>query len=229
MGDGAIRCSQRNGAAVYWKGIMNLAILPLALTMLAGPQIMSAIVFVTSAKPVRTSAAFIIGVALATTVDVTIVFVAVTLLGGGGSLGDPSNNGSIGNVIQYVLVGVLVALAVKNYVRRETVEPPRWLGTLQSADAMRAFSVGFLVILLMPSDVIIQLTVGVNLVHNDSGLLAALPFIGATVLVAALPLLLYLLFYRRAQSLAPKLRDWMNTNSWLVNIIVCVVFIVLIL
>jgi hypothetical protein len=27
----------------------------------------------------------------------------------------------------------------------------------------------------------------------------------------------------------PKVRDWMNTNSWLVNIIVYVVFIVLIL
>jgi threonine/homoserine/homoserine lactone efflux protein len=166
---------------------------------------------------------------LATTVGVSIVFVAVTLLGGGGSLGDPSNNGSIGNVIQYLLVGVLVALAVRSYVRRETVEPPRWLGTLQMADARRAFSIGFLVILLMPSDVVIQLTVGVNLVHNDEGLLAALPFIGATVLVAALPLLLYLLFYRRVQSLAPKVRDWMNANSWLVNIIVYVVFIVLIL
>jgi len=43
---------------------MNLAILPLALTMLAGPQIMSAIIFVTSPKPVRNSMAFIIGVAL---------------------------------------------------------------------------------------------------------------------------------------------------------------------
>ena len=27
----------------------------------------------------------------------------------------------------------------------------------------------------------------------------------------------------------PKVRDWMNTNSWLVNIIVYVVFILLIL
>jgi len=27
----------------------------------------------------------------------------------------------------------------------------------------------------------------------------------------------------------PKMRDWMNTNSWLVNIIVYVVFIYLIL
>jgi hypothetical protein len=96
-------------------------------------------------------------VALATTVGVTIVFVAVTLLGGGGSLGDPSNSGSIGNVIQYLLLGVLVSLAVKSYLRCETVEPPRWLGTLQRADARRAFSIGFLVILLMPSHVVIQL------------------------------------------------------------------------
>jgi hypothetical protein len=69
----------------------------------------------------------------------------------------------------------------------------------------------------MPSDVIVLLTVGVNLVHNDAGPLAALP------------LLLYLLFYRRAQSLAPKVRYWMNANSWLVNVIACGVFIVLII
>jgi hypothetical protein len=69
-----------------------------------------------------------------------------------------------------------------------------------------------------------------NLKHNDASLLAALSFIGATVLVAALPLLLYLLlFRRRAQRLMPRMRDWMNANSWLLNILVYVVFIVLIL
>ena len=127
-----------------------------------------------------------------------------------------------------MLVGLLVALAVKNYVGRETVEPPSWLGTLQSADPKKALTTGLLVILLMPSDIIIMLTVGVNLVQNKAGLIAALPFIAATVLVAALPLLLYLLFYRRAQRVMPKVRDWMNTNSWLVNIIVCGVFILII-
>jgi threonine/homoserine/homoserine lactone efflux protein len=127
-----------------------------------------------------------------------------------------------------VLVGLLVALAVKNYVGRETVEPPSWLGTLQSADSKKALTTGLLVILLMPSDIIIMLTVGVNLVQNKAGLIAALPFIAGTVLVAALPLLLYLLFYRRAQRVMPKVRDWMNTNSWLVNIIVCGVFILII-
>ena len=118
---------------------------------------------------------------------------------------------------------------MKNYVRRETVEPPRWLGTLQRADAKRAFSVGFLVTLLMPSDVIALRTVGVNLTQNSAGLLATLPFIVATVLGAARSLLLYLLFYRRAQRLAPKIRDLMNAHCWLVNIFVCGVFIFLIL
>jgi hypothetical protein len=208
---------------------MDLAILPLAITMMAGPQIMSAIIFVTASKPVTISAGFVAGVAVATTVGVIITTFIAGLLGSGVSLGDSSDAGSTGSIIQYVLVGLLAALAVKNYLGRETVEPPRWLGTLQSADWRLALKTGVLVILLMPSDIIIMLTVGMNLEHNNAGPIAALPFIAATVLVAALPLLLFLLFHRRAQRIMPKVRDWMNSHSWLVNIIVCVVFIVLIL
>ena len=208
---------------------MDLQILPLAITMMAGPQIMSAIIFLTTPKPLKVSASFIVGVAVATTVGVTIALAVASLLGSNGSLGDSSDAGSTGHIIQYLLVGLLVVLAVRNYVRRETVEPPRWLGALQSADSKTALKTGLLVILLMPSDVIIMLTVGVNLVHNGAGLVAALPFIAATVLVAALPLILYLLFHRRAQRLMPKVRDWMNTNSWLVNIMVYALFNALVL
>jgi hypothetical protein len=71
-------------------------------------------------------------------------------------------------------------------------------------------------------------TVGVNLAQNNASLLAALPFIALTVFIAALPVLFYLLFRRRAQQLMPKVREWMNTHSWLVNIIVYVIFILLI-
>jgi hypothetical protein len=34
-----------------------------------------------------------------------------------------------------------------------------------------------------------------------------------------------LLLQRRAKQFMPKVRDWINSNSWLVNIIVCGVFI----
>jgi hypothetical protein len=207
---------------------MSLEILPLAITMMAGPQIMSAIIFITTPKPVKVSVSFISAVAVATAVGVLITRTLAGLLGNIVSLGDPSDAGSIGHIIQYLLVGLLIALAVKNYVNRETIEPPRWLGRLLTADWKRALKTGLLLILLFPSDLIILFTVGVNLEHNDLGLVAALPFIAATTLIAAFPLLLYVLFRSRAEQLMPQVREWMNTHSWLVNIIVCVIFVALI-
>jgi len=208
---------------------MNLQILPLAITMMAGPQIMSALIFVTAQKPLKLSAAFLAGVAIAVTVGVTLTFTLATLLGNSVSLGGPSDSGSLGNIIQYLLVGLLVFLSIKSYVRRETTEPPRWLGTLQNAKPSTAFKTGLLLLSVFPSDFVILLTVGTNLAQNNAPLLSALPFITLTILIAALPVLFYLLFRRRAQRAMPKVRDWMNANSWLVNIIVYVIFIVLIL
>jgi len=208
---------------------MNLAIIPLAITMNAGPQIMSAIIFVTARKPLKLSAYFLAGVVIAVTAGVTITYTLATLLGNSISLGDSSSGGSLGNIFQYLLVGLLVFLAIKNYVRRETIEPPRWLGALQNATPGTAFKTGLLLLSVFPSDFIILLTVGTNLAQNNASLLAALPFVVATILIAALPVLAYLLFHRRAVRVMPKVREWMNANSWLVNIIVYVIFIVLIL
>jgi hypothetical protein len=118
------------------------------------------VIFLTASKPVKLSASFIAGVAIATTVGVAIALAIISLLGSSVSLGDSSDNGSTGHIIQYLLVGLLIALAVKNYLGRETVEPPSWLGTLQSADSKKALTTGLLVILLMPSDLIIMLTEG---------------------------------------------------------------------
>jgi hypothetical protein len=208
---------------------MSLSVIPLAITMNAGPQIMSAIIFVTAAKPLKLSAYFLAGVVIALTVGVTITYALGTMLGGTMSLGDPSDSGSIGNIIQYVLVGLLAVLSIKNYVGRETIEPPRWLGALQNAGPRTAFTTGLLLLSVFPSDFVILVTVGVNLAQNNASLLGTVPFVVATILIAALPVLSYLLFRRGAQRVMPKVREWMNKNSWLVNIIVYVVFILLIL
>jgi Sap, sulfolipid-1-addressing protein len=215
------------GAASAKVRAVNTDILPLAITMMAGPQIMSAIIFVTSEQAVKKSAAFVMGVLVAATIGVAILFGVQSLLGD--NLGDASDSGSAGKIIQYVLVALLVAAAIRNYLLRATIEPPKWLGKLQEADAKHAFRTGLLVILVMPSDLIVMLTVGTNLAQNNDAFSDAVPFILLTVLIAAMPLLGYLLFHRRAVSAMPKLRNWMNANSWLVNIIVCAIFILLIL
>ena len=204
---------------------MSLQILPLAITMMLGPQIISAIIFVTTSKPVKLSAYFLAAVAIAATLGVAIFFVLANNL----SLGDPNDSGSTGNILQYVFVGLLVVMSIMNYVRRATIEPPKWLGALQNAEPGTAFKTGLMMIGLMPSDLIIMLTVGTNLSQNNSSLFAALPFLAVTVLVAALPVLFYLLFRRRAKEFMPKMRNWMNNNAWAVNVIVYVVFIAIIL
>ena len=208
---------------------MSLAVLPLAITMNAGPQIMSAIIFITANKPLKLSAYFVTGAVIAVTVGVTVTYTLATVLGNSLSLGDPSDSGSLGNIIQYLLVGLLVILSIRTYLTRATSEPPSWLGAMQNAGPRRAFTTGLLLLSVFPSDFVVLLTVGVNLAQSNSSLLAALPFVVATILIAALPVLSYLLFRRRAERAMPKVRDWMNTNSWLVNIIVYVIFIVLIL
>ena len=112
-----------------------MEILPLAITMMVGPQIMSAIIFVTTGRPVPTSLAFIAGVGVATTVGVAIALGLQELFDI--TPRDPDSATSRGNVIQYVLIGLLVLAALKNWRGRETVEPPKWLGTLQTATGSR--------------------------------------------------------------------------------------------
>jgi hypothetical protein len=210
-------------------GLMNLQVLPLAITMMAGPAIMAAIVFVTHPQAVRVSLTFLGGVVVGTAVGVALTKGLGSLVGDGVSLGHSSDRGATGTIIQLVLVALLVAASARNYLGRARAKPPKWLGSLLEATPGKALVVGLLVILLGPSDIAVMLTVGTNLEQSHSSLADALPFIGATTLVAALPLLAFLLFHRRAMRLMPRVRDWMSAKSWLVNIFVCCIFILLIL
>jgi hypothetical protein len=207
----------------------SLQVVPLAITMMAGPQIMSAIIFVTGTKAIPTSVGFVIGITLGATLGVLAMMGVASLLGSQLDLGDSSDSGSTGKVIQYALVGLLILASLKSFLGRETSEPPQWLGKLQEMSPAGAFKTGALLITFFPSDFVVLLTVGMNLEQSGASFTEALPFIGLTVLIAALPLLSYLLFRRRAEVAMPKVRDWMNANSWLVNIIVYAIFIVLIL
>lgn len=54
----------------------------------------------------------------------------------------------------------------------------------------------------------------------------AVPFFLATGLLISAPLLLLLALGRRADSVLPRVREWMNANSWVVSEIVIVFFFV---
>jgi hypothetical protein len=197
--------------------------------MMAGPQIMSAVMLTTSKRPISNSLAFVTAVFVTASVGVFLYSLIGNAIGQAVSLHDESGPSAVAKCIQLGLVGLLVWLAIKSFLGRKTAKQPKWMDTLIDATPKKAFTLGATLIFLMPTDIIVMLTVGVNLASNNLSLIDAWPFLLLTTLIAALPLLTYLLFYRRAQTLMPKARDWMQQSSWLINIFVYAIFIFLIL
>jgi hypothetical protein len=200
----------------------SLPILPLAVVMVAGPQIISAFILATGMGARRNSAGYIAGVVLATVLATTFFYVVADLLNAGEQ---PSGGGS--NLLDYVIVALLVILGIYVFMRREVSEPPKWMGKLQTATPRFSFRLGFLLFLFMPTDVITTFTVGTTLARDGDSLLSAIPFVVLTGLLVAIPLLVLLLLGRRADVLLPKIRSWMDSHSWVVSEFVIVIFLII--
>jgi cytochrome c biogenesis protein CcdA len=167
----------------------------------------------------KNSGAMLIGVVLAASLSILIWFGLVDLIGI-----DPKDGGSP-TTLDYVVAGLLVLLAIRVFMTRGTAETPKWMTALQEAEPKRAFGLAFLLIFLMPTDIIAVIST-VNFLH-DNGLNAieGWPLVAATTLLMALPILAYLLLGHRARNAMPGIRDWLTTHSWLVNLVVIVYFI----
>jgi cytochrome c biogenesis protein CcdA len=197
----------------------QLQILPLCLIMVMGPQILTAIFLVTSKEATKNSLAMIVGVALAATLGLAISSGVVKAIGF-----DPSTDDGPGTA-DYIVAGLLAVLAVHVFMTRGTAEVPKWMSTLQEADPKRAFTLGFLLILLMPTDIAASIATA-NLMNDaDLSPAAGWPLVAGTVLLMALPFLAYKALGHRAREAMPGIRDWLTTHSWLVNLVVIVYFI----
>jgi len=197
-----------------------LTVLPLAIVMSAGPQIVTAVFLAPSRNARRNSLAFLASVALATTIGVTVFYVL-----GNAVSGDDSGGDSGKNWLDYLIIGLLVFMALRVFMQRKTTTPPKWMGRLETADPRFSAKIGLLLYLLMPTDVVSMATVGAYLSREGAPWSHGLPFIALTVLIAALPFLVLLLLGKRAETVLPKIRQWMNTNSWIVSEAVILFFL----
>jgi hypothetical protein len=135
-------------------------VLPMAVVMSAGPQIVTATFFATSADAKRNSLAFLGGVATATTIGVTVFF----LLGSGGA--GKQKEGK--DWLDWLIIALLVFLVIWVFLRRNESQPPKWMGRLQGANARFAVTIGFLLYLLMPTDLVAMATVGAYIARQGA-------------------------------------------------------------
>ncbi len=199
-------------------------VLPLAFVMVAGPQIISAFFFATSDRWKKLSAAYVLGAA----VSLALVLGAAYLLAKGASSSEEEAESGL-HTVDYVILVLLLFAMVHNYRGRNATEPPRWMGRLQNATPKTTLILGFLLLGFFPSDVVTSVSVGSFLAHNGNSYLQTLPFLGLTLLLLGAPALGVALIGERAQRLMPKIRDWMNGNSWIVSEVVLGFFVVIIL
>lgn len=197
-----------------------LTVLPMAVVMVAGPQLVSAMFLATSKDPKRSSTAFLAGAALAIVIGLAVLYWLAGLIVGT----HPNGGGGVRQIIDWVVLALLVVLSILVYRRRNRTEPPRWMRTLQKASPRYAFRLGFLLFLLMPTDIVTMCTVAASLRLQGGPLWKAVPFLLLTLLLVALPLLLLLLLGDRALTVQSRLRDWTNTHAWIVNELVILYF-----
>ena len=198
---------------------MNLAkIIPLAFVMIAGPQILSAIFLATSANWRRNSAAFVVGAALSVTTITTLAFLLCT---------QAKDDGASGNALDIFFIVLLLAAGTHTFLTRKTAKPPKWMGELENAQPKRAFRLGFLLLGIFPTDILTAIAVGGSVARNGDSWWSLLPFIALTLLFVGSPALLLLIMGKKGEELLPKVRDWMNTNSWIVSEAVIGLFVVI--
>jgi len=101
-------------------------VLPLAIVMIAGPQILSPIFLATSEKWRANSTAYVFGAALSISLVVVVAYLLGNSLGGGGGglLG-----ASAKQLLHVVVLVLLLYAAVDTYRKRNMAEPPAWMGS----------------------------------------------------------------------------------------------------
>jgi threonine/homoserine/homoserine lactone efflux protein len=193
-------------------------IIPLAFVMIAGPQLLSAIFLATSGNWRRNSAAFVTGAAISITTIVTLGFILST---------GASDQGASSNTLDIIFMVLLLAAGAHTFLTRKTSKPPKWMGELETAQPKRSFRLGFLLLGVFPTDILTSIAVGGSVASNGDPWWQVLPFVLLTLLFLALPSLLLIILGEKAEKVLPKVRDWMNDNSWIVSEIVIGLFVLI--
>ncbi|MBW6433658.1 GAP family protein [Actinoplanes hulinensis] len=203
-----------------------LSVLLLAVVMIAGPQIITAIFLASSQEARRSSLAYLGGAGLAGLIGLTVWHFAFHVVRGAG--GGQGKHDGTRHLIDWVVLAVLLALMVIIFVRRKRSRPPKWMNTLQAASPRFAFGLGFLLFIAMPSDEATMVAVTGSLAGHDKPWWHLLPFLAVTLLLLALPLIILLVLGQRAVTVLPKVRDWANEHSWLVSEAVILIFVTIV-
>ncbi|WP_433127959.1 GAP family protein [Micromonospora sp. CA-240977] len=205
-----------------------LTILPLAVVMVAGSQLVVSVFLASSDRPRAASLGFLAGAGLVVTAGVTVSWLLTRWVGGlAADASAAAGTVDRGPAIDLVVLALLVGLAVVVWVRRNRSGPPRWLGSIEHADPRTALRLGALLFVVTPTDDLTMAAVGASVARHHLPWWHLAPFVLLTVFLLALPLLALLLLGDKAARALTWMREWAEGHAWIVNEIVIALFALL--
>ncbi|MFI7606899.1 GAP family protein [Micromonospora sp. NPDC049366] len=203
-----------------------LTILPLAVVMVAGTQIVAAVLLASAERPRAASLGYLGGTGAVVLAGVTVSWLVTRVLGG--PVGDAESHVSrlqrTATRIDWAVLGLLVVLAVIVYLRRHETGPPRWMQRFQRAAPATAARLGAVLVATSPTDDLAMAAVGASSARHGLAWWHLLPFVLLTLLLLALPLLVLLIAGRHAAVTLPRIRGWANRHAWVVSEVVIAFF-----
>src|SRR4030095_7366912 len=106
--------------------------------------------------------------------------------------------------LDWDIIGLLALLLIWVFLRRNEAQPPKWMSRLHSAHVRFSGTIGFILYLLMPPDLIAMATVGAYIARQGEPWWHTLGFVVLTVLIAGLALIVLLAMGRRAGDNTPQ-------------------------
>ena len=201
------------------------SIIPLALTVMMGPQIIVALLLVTHPKPIKSSLVYILSILITLVVTTAIYYYLFDLL-------DFKEQSGAGNhsLIKSMIVLLIGYLLIRTFLRRKKLtEKPKWMTSIVSASPWKISKMGFLLIALMPTEIAMEITVAGMIVEHQGTLLDAMGFFSMVTFIAALPILIYWLLGSYGNKVIDSVNNWLNTHGWVVNSVVYLFFVYLLL
>ena len=198
--------------------------IPLAFTVMLGPQIIVAILLITRKDPIKSSLVYIASILL-TLIGTTFMYYMLVDITG-------FQRTTLGGkpMLKYVMVAVIILLIIRLIVNRHKVtKPPKWMSSIATASLRKIFIIGTSLIAFMPADIVATFSVGSLLNSNPNGFIAALPFFTTVTLIASTPLICYVLLGKKGPAYLQQVNHWIDSHGYVINIIVLMFFIYLIL
>lgn len=203
---------------------MDIAILPLALTVMMGPQILVGMLLITREDPIKSSLVYVLAI-ISTLILTTFIYYSISKHIG---LHEISVSGK--PIIKYILITLFIVLIIRAIINRnKTTNPPKWMRGVTTSSLSKVFIIGLSLIAFMPTDIAISFTVG-NLLNTESNsFVDAWPFFTAVLFISLLPLIIYFSLGKNGPKHLEKANIWLNTHGYLINVIVLTFFIFLLI